>query len=394
MRRAAPFAAPFAALVVALLAACSGGGTDVASPDTTTVTTVTTTTTVPSTTTTVADDRPWPDPEWPMATAEEAGLDPAALDEMAAAAERAGSECLVVTRDGELVGEWYWKGFEPASEREVFSVTKSITSTLVGIAQDRELLDIDEPASNYIEQWQGTPSEGVTIRNLISNDSGRFQDFDTDYIQMAVQAEDKTAFSIGLDQQFPPGTEWVYNNAAIQTLEAVLEEATGQPVVDFAREALFEPIGMTSTITTDAAGNTLTFMGAQASCRDLARFGLLYLRGGEWDGEQVVSAEWVAEATSPSQELNPGYGFLWWLNTSGGTDTEVAGGESLPGGGAGQGDTYAALGLFNQIVGVFPDDEVVATRLGDDRGADGSAFGLGELAAGVRAAVGEVVPAG
>lgn len=347
----------------------SGDSTTSTTAPTTTTSTPTTTSTVPTTTSTTAppDERTWPGATWETVTPADAGLDPVALDEMAAAAERGGSQCLVVTHEGAVVGEWYWEGFTADTEREVFSVTKSITSTLVGIAQDRGLLDIDEPASTYIEEWRGTPSEGITIRNLLSNDSGRFQDFATDYLAMAVQAEDKTAFSIALDQQFPPGTEWVYNNAAIQTLEAVLEVATGVAVDDFARETLFEPLGMSSSIISDAAGNTLTFMGAQASCLDLARFGLLFLRDGEWDGDQVVSAEWVAEATSPSQELNPGYGYLWWLDDDG----------------------YAALGLHNQLLGVLPDDEVVAARLGGERGTDGSSFGLGELAAGVQQALGE-----
>jgi CubicO group peptidase (beta-lactamase class C family) len=104
------------------------------------------------------DEDAWPGSDWAEVSAGAAGLDRAALDEMAAAAERAGSQCLVVTKDGELVGEWYWDGFGPGTEREVFSVTKSITSTLVGIAQDRGLLDIDDRASDYIEAWQGTPS--------------------------------------------------------------------------------------------------------------------------------------------------------------------------------------------------------------------------------------------
>lgn len=332
----------------------------------------------------VADEKAWPSPEWEVVEPGEAGLDAAALDAMAATAEAAGSECLVVTKDGEIVGEWYWNGFAVDTEREVFSVTKSITSTLVGIAQDRGLLDIDDPASDYIEAWQGTPSEDVTIRNLVFNDSGRFQDFPTDYIQMASQAEDKTGFSIGLAQQHEPGTTWVYNNAAIQTLDEVLEVATGVPTAEFAEEALFEPLGMSTTIKRDAAGNTLTFMGAQASCRDLARFGLLFLRGGEWGGEQIVSAEWVAEATAPSQELNEGYGFLWWLNrpASSAVATGAAGSSVGPGSEA-TGETYAAIGLFNQLVGVYPDSGIVATRLGAERGPEGGVFGLGDLSAGV-----------
>ena len=334
-------------------------------------------------------DETWPVPDWTMVDPAAAGLDPAALEAMAAAAEAAGSECLVVTKDGALVGEWYWGGAGPTTEREVFSVTKSITSTLVGIAQDRGLLDIDDPASEYIEEWQGTPSADVTIRNLVSNDSGRYQDVESDYIKMATREADKTAFSIGLSQQHERGTTWVYNNAAIQTLDEVLEVATGMPTGDFAEEALFEPLGMSTTMNRDASGNTLTFMGAQASCRDLARFGLLFLRGGEWDGEQVVSEEWVEEATSPSQDLNRGYGFLWWLSSTGTSDVATGGAPGSDSAGTDDAEaSYAALGLNNQLVGVYPGDGVVATRLGAGAGPEGAGFGQGELAAGVAQATG------
>jgi CubicO group peptidase (beta-lactamase class C family) len=340
----------------------------------------------------VADDRAWPVPEWGEVDPAMAGLDGPALDALAEQAGQAGSDCLVVTRDGELVGEWYWGDFDATTARESFSVTKSITSALVGIAQDRGLLDVDQPASDFIEEWRGTPSEDVTIRNLVSNDSGRFQDFQTDFVDMAIHADDKTAFSIALDQQHEPGAEWVYNNAAIQTLDAVIEEAAGMPTLDFARQELFEPVGMEDTdITTDAAGNTLTFMGARTSCRDLARFGLLFLRGGEWGGEQVVSEGWVEESLRPSTPLNPAHGLLWWLNRPGtggeGTGEEAREGERLAP--AGPQDMVAALGLHGQLVAVLPSSGVVATRLGAPSGDDGATFGLNDLAGGLQEALGE-----
>ena len=332
-----------------------------------------TTTVAPTTTTTEPpDDRAWPDDGWPTTSPADAGLDQASLDALAADAEAAGSQCLVVTRDGELVAEWNWGGATATTEREAWSVTKSVTATLVGIAEDQGHLDIDQPASDFITEWQGTPSEAVTIRNLLANDSGRFHDNATDYGAMATMAEDKTAFSIGLEQQHEPGTVWVYNNSAIQTLEAVLERATGEPVAEFAEEHLFAPLGMASDMTTDAAGNALVFMGMQTTCQDLARFGLLYLRGGEWQGEQVVSESFVAEAVQPSQELEPTYGLLWWL--LGVEDSATALGQGEVEGDAAEG--FAALGLGNQVCAVFPDTGLVVTRLG---GGDGS-FGVAEIA--------------
>ena len=152
----------------------------------------------------------------------------------------------------------------------------------------------------------------MTIKNLISNDSGRYWDIDTDMRDMAVLAEDKTAFAIALDQQYPPGEYWEYNSPAIQTLEAVLHGGHRASRSSSSREEkLFEPLGMTSTILDDAAGNDLVFMGTQAGCLDVARFGAMILHDGAWEGDQIVSADWVAEATSASQDIMTGYGYLW-----------------------------------------------------------------------------------
>lgn len=311
-----------------------------------------------------ADGIAWPVPEWTEADPDAMGIDPVVLDQVAAIAEDGGSQCLVVSRDGQIVGEWYWRGTDEASEREAFSVTKSITSTLVGIAQDQGLLDIDQRASDFITEWVGTPSEGITIRNLLTNDSGRFQSAESDYVQMAARENDKTAYAIGLEQEHEIGTFWVYNNAAIQVLEEVLERATGTPMQTYAQTHLFEPLGMESQIATDPAGNALAFMGAQMSCRDMARFGLLFLRGGEWAGEQIVSSEWVEQATQPSTDLNTGYGYLWWL-VGGDSDEAV---DTAPGQGTvpgGDNTAYAALGLGGQAIAVIPEHDLVVTRLGD-----------------------------
>ena len=373
--------AAWVALVVAALiaGACaddSGSPEDTASDGTAPVETTAPPTAAPPTTEPV-DDRAWPTADWGQVEPEDAGIDPVVLDEVVNLVEASGSDCLVVSRDGQLVGEWFWNETGPDFEREAWSVTKSITATLVGIAQHQGHLDIDQPASDFIHEWEGTDSEDVTIRNLLSNDSGRFHTFEVDYLDMARDADDKTTFAIELDQEHEIGTHWVYNNAAIQVLEAVLERATGTDVGTFAREHLFEPLGMSTTIATDPAGNTLTFMGAQMSCRDMARFGLLNLRAGEWDGEEIVPADFVAEATRPSTELNPGYGLLWWLF---GTDTDelvetAPGQDAIPGG---EPRAYAALGLGGQIVVVIPEHDLVVTRLVGSQ-TRGSEANLGDL---------------
>lgn len=332
----------------------------------------------------------YPDPEWAVESPEAHDLDSTLLQEVADFARTQASNCLLITRDGVIVGEWYWNGWEETSDQNVFSVTKSFTSALVGIAQDRGELDITESASEYISDWVGTPSEDVTIKNLISNDSGRHWDLITDYLRMFALAYDKTAFAIALDQQYEPGTVWKYNNSAIQTLERVLEEATGVDVGDYAEQHLFEPLGMDSSYGRDSAGNPVMCANLSASCRDLARFGYLYLRGGRWSNDrQIITRAWVEESTQPSTPLNSAYGYMWWLNRDGhwvapsAPDHVEGDGKQLSGLPE---NVFRASGAFNQIIFVDPNTDIVFTRIGwvNRAGDTPSSELVEELAKGIR----------
>jgi CubicO group peptidase (beta-lactamase class C family) len=330
------------------------------------------------------DELVYPGHEWETAEPADEGFDSGALDEIAAGAEEAGSNCLVVTRRGRLVAEWYWNGADATTPQEVFSATKSYGSTLVGIAQAEGDLDIDDRASEYIPEWRGTPSEDVTVRQILSNDSGRHWDAATDYTRLPFQ-QDTTGFGIGLEQEDEPGTRWAYNNSAIQTLDAVLRSATGEDPAAYADEHLLGPIGMAhSRMGHDPTGNTLIFMGLQSTCQDMARFGYLFLRHGAWDGEQVVPEDWVEEATGhPSQDLTAAYGLLWWLNRRGpiagpltatggagaaSDSSEAAEGQMVPGAPE---DMFWALGLGGQVISIDPGSETVVVRLGPPSSPEG-----------------------
>lgn len=341
------------------------------SDDSDSATTTTGSPTTEAATTTIDRVDAVPGDEWETVSAEDAGLDPAVLEDLAEQAEQAGSFCLAVTRDGRLVDEWYWDDTGPQDAHEAFSVSKSFTSALVGIASDDGALTIDDPATDAIPEWSGTPSEGITIEHLLNNTSGREQSLMTDYVEMAAQSPDKTGFSIALGQDAEPGTTWVYNNAAIQTLDRVLEVATDQEPADFAEQRLFGPLGMADTsINRDASGNTLTFMGVQSTCRDLARFGTMMLRDGRWGDEQVLSEQWVEDSTGrSSQEHNAAYGWLWWLNRPGPVlgAVQASGGEGVeprdrlvPGAPE---DMFFALGLGGQTIAVDPGSGTVVTRM-------------------------------
>jgi CubicO group peptidase (beta-lactamase class C family) len=322
--------------------------------------------------TTAADGTRFPGAEWVHADPASMGFDPEVMRRIARAARSSQTTCLLVARKGKVVGEWNWLDVAPDQPREVFSMTKSVTSTLVGQAEADGDLDIDDRAKKYVEEWRGTKSRGVTIRDILSNDSGRFWDAGTDYGQLP-QASDRTQFAIDLEQQHSPGQVWAYNNAAIQTLDRVISRATGEPTRDYAQERLFGPIGMTHTrMTADPAGNTNTFFGVQTTCEDMARFGYLFLRHGRWGDEQVVPRSWVRAAVGrPSQEHNAAYGFLWWLNrwgpVIGPLATDAPGqpdppvGRIIPGAAA---NLFTAQGLGGQTVLVDPGSQTVVVRIG------------------------------
>lgn len=316
-----------------------------------------------------------PGPSWQKVSPASVGLDAAKLSQIAQTAKNGKSNCLVVVRDGKLAGEWYFHGTGANTTQDVYSVTKSFTSTLVGIAQDQGKLQIGAKASTWIPAWSGTPSDPVTIQELLRMDSGRQWSFQTDYEQL-LAATDRTAFATGLGQSEPPATQWTYNNAAVQTLEQVLQTATGEDVATFAQQHLLGPLGMThTTMGRDKAGNPQLFEGLRSTCRDLARFGELMLDHGKWGGKQLVSSSWVAQATGRSSTpFNAAYGYLWWLNRPGTiaspfAATSVAGAKSqttrqgpmVKGAPAGM---YWAIGLGDQLIQIDPGTKTVVVRLG------------------------------
>jgi CubicO group peptidase (beta-lactamase class C family) len=283
-----------------------------------------------------------------------------------------GSTCVAVVQDGRLVHDAYWNGGAPRAPHRVYSIAKSLTSLLVGTAAGEGSLDLDAPAAEQIAAWRGTAAEDVTIRSLLSMTSGRRWSDAADR-QMIRAVRDQTSFATELPQDGGPGERWVYDNAAVQTLEAVLAGVLDGDVVAAAQRSLLAPLGMRDTIWgRDAAGRALTYSGMQSTCLDLARVGHLMLNRGAWRGEQIVPAEYVTEATRPSSALNAAYGLLWWTNAEGrvvevlrqagfATDKAPYDGRVAPHVPA---DAFWAFGYGNQYVAVVPSEGLVAVRLG------------------------------
>jgi CubicO group peptidase (beta-lactamase class C family) len=321
----------------------------------------------------------------------ELGFDPAALEDIAAQAA-GDSHCLVVTRHGRVAGEWYWNGHTADEPETVFSVTQAVVSTLVGIAQDEGYLDIDDPVSDYVPQWAGTSAEHVTIRNLLDHTSGRESTLglgNRALYNALLSAEDPAGFAIALDQVALPGTVWDQNLPAFEVLNPVLRRATGIDPAAYAQQKLFGPLGMRhSTMGKSPSGYTWMHSFMQSTGRDMVRLGYLYLRNGSWGGHQVISEQWVSAATHPSQDLNAGFGYQWWLNRPGSLvsmdnitapdyDAARPGLQLLP---DAPEDMYWSIGAGGMFVQIDPRTDTVVVRLGEgptSRGGRGEATNAG-----------------
>lgn len=281
--------------------------------------------------------------------------------------DAAGSTCTLVLRGDEVVHE-HPAGARHATRR-VYSVTKSVVGVLLAVAAADGDLDLDDPVSQHVPTWPADSAD-VTIRHLMSMTSGRRW---TEGLDAAmIGADDQTAAALAAGQQDEPGAMWRYDNLATQLLSVVLTSAVGD-VEAFARERLFDPLGLVDTSwERDRAGRIKTYAGIVSSCADLARLGVLMRDGGAFRGRRILSAGAVAELTATSSELNAAYGLLWWTNARGRVQEvrRAAGfeqdrppftGRLAPGSPP---DAFWALGWGNQFLAVVPSADVVAVRLG------------------------------
>ena len=271
---------------------------------------------------------------------------------------------LVVHRD-RLVLEWYAEGVDPEDRQTSFSAAKSFVSTLVGIAVDEGAIDsVTDPVTTYLpELAERDPRfEQVTIRDLLTMSSG------LRYVEQGLPWSDDALTYYGTDLrelaledtevEEPPGETWHYNNYNPLLLGLVLERATGMPVSEYLSTRVWQPLGAeadaTWSLDSESSGFEKLESGVNARPRDFARFGLMLLHDGRWNGRQVVSRDWVREATAADTSTDPAsfYQYLWWVSPR-------AGEERPP---------FFATGKYGQLVGVFPEDDAVIVRLGSDTG--------------------------
>jgi len=311
---------------------------------------------------------PTQEPEpWQTVTPEQAGADPERIEQALTYAKEHGSKGVVILYRGRILAERYWAGHDKTTPHPAYSASKSITSTLVGMAiQDQHLTGVDQPVAEVITEWHGSKDhEPITIHHLLSLtpglEGGRKVFF------KGLVSRDERAFVTALPVTHKPGSQWEYHNSAYRLLLPLIEEATGESLPDYTEKKLLKPLGMTHTTwaTKRRAEDQYTFLNTTP--RDAARYGLLILATGQWHDRQLISRDWIERATKPANpEVNPSYGYLWWLN--GGDHFYLPlrpvkrRGMIFP---DCPPDTIAALGKDDQKIYVVPSLQLVVTRFGD-----------------------------
>lgn len=320
---------------------------------------------------------PPPKGEWQRVAPAEVGWNAAKLEAALRYAGEQRASGVVLLYRGRILAEQYWNLDEDARAgnkardygalvrgrdanshviEDVASVQKSVSAMLVGIAQHKGLLKLDDAVSKHLGTgWSKTSPEqeqAITVRHLVTMTSGLKDD---------------------LTFEAAAGTRWRYNSAAYARTVQVVAAAAKKSPNDLTREWLTGRIGMNDSRWADRPGTgrnaVPNALGFATTARDLARFGLLVLADGQWNGEAVIAdRDYLHAALKPSQKLNPSYGYLWWLN--GQPEVARGGGERVKGPLIPPAplDLVAALGAVDRKLYVVPSLGLVVTRLGNSAG--------------------------
>jgi CubicO group peptidase (beta-lactamase class C family) len=303
----------------------------------------------------------WPTNGWRESAPEDQGLDSARLAAAQAylAKHVPHIDSLLVVRGGYLVYEH--DAADAAALHNVKSVTKSVTSALVGIAiQAGDLENIDERLGSLLPEAFATirdrDKRDITVRDLLTMRSGlEWAEYGASAVQMTA-SPDWVRFVLERPLIHAPGTLFNYSTGDTQLLSAILHKLTGLSLLDYADLYLFGPLGITQRRwPADPQGISIGGAELALTPRDMAKFGYLVLNGGTWDGDQIVPAAWVRESgqyhtlfepESPEDCETLGYGYLWWLRPQGRHESRIA------------------VGYGGQFVYVIPDQDMVVVMTG------------------------------
>jgi CubicO group peptidase (beta-lactamase class C family) len=257
----------------------------------------------------------------PRSSPEAQGISSSAVLEFVEAADKNidALHSLMLVRHGHVVAEGWWSPYEADSPHALYSLSKSFTSTAVGLAVAEGKLSVDDEVLKFFPD--DTPAEptdklkAMRVSDLLRMSTGH-------QAEPSLRTEKNWAKAF-LAQPVPhkPGTHFLYNTAATYMLSAIVQKATGTTVLDYLRPRLFEPLGIENpSWGTSPQGVTLGGYGLSVRTEDIARFGQLYLQKGKWQGKQLVPEAWVEAATarqtsngsSPKSDWDQGYGYQFW----------------------------------------------------------------------------------
>ena len=289
-----------------------------------------------------------------------------AFDENNTVAKRTRS--VVILYKDHLIAEKYEDGFDKNSKILGWSMTKSLTATYFGILQHQNKININNPAP--ISEWKNDERTKITLNNLIQMNSGleweEKYDRICDATKMLFNSRDMGQVQLEKPLFGKPNQTWNYSSGTSNLLSKILRKQfkTQQEYLDFWYSSLIDKIGMYSMIVeTDMTGNYVGSSYAWATSRDWAKFGLLYLHNGNWNGEQLFDRSWSKYVSTPTPTSNGKYGGHFWLNSSGKYPDAPR-------------DLYYASGFQGQKVIIIPSRDLVIVRMGltDDESFDFNGF--------------------
>jgi CubicO group peptidase (beta-lactamase class C family) len=284
--------------------------------------------------------------------------------------ERTQTSSFVVIKNGTLASERYFLGADERSQFTSWSMAKSFLSTLIAMAlKDGTIKSLDDKAEVYVPELKGKPYGSISIRHLLQMSSGikfdetytnQLSDINLLFYRVFLLGSKITDVVSGYDQEVPSGTRFKYISSDSQVLSWVLSKATGMPLTQFLQTRLWSPLGMESSAFWSVereGGSEIAYCCLNATARDFAKLGQLFLDQGQWGGQQLLPDGWVSEATRPSQPyLQPGatpqkirgYQYQWWVP------------ENYEG-------EYFANGVWGQMMWVSEKNKVVIVKTSVDK---------------------------
>ena len=285
------------------------------------------------------------------------------------------THAFIVIRDSQLLYENYFNSYARDSLCTAWSLSKSVTSALVGVAiSEGYIKSLDDPITNYLPELKVKGFDAITIRNLLTMGSGiqyRISFFPWDEFVLAGYYPNLRQLLLSdLKIMEPPGQSFHYNNFNTELIGMILERTTGRPPSQYLQDKIWKPTGMeypaTWSVDSEQDNFELTPILLNARAIDLAKFGRLYLNDGNWNGNQIVSDHWVVESTirdlndhrpwetfSRWQDKGGYYKYFWWGISQGKSDY-----------------SYMGIGTYGQFIFVSPKTRVVIVRTADKDGID------------------------